>query len=198
VESYVWTWNGIFKAGIYVVSAAVLGLAVVSAVVRKESLRDIGIRLDNLGRALAEAVMLTIIPAASMLAAGMMMGTVRPDWRHTVSHFPYLVFWGFLQQYVLQGFVHRRLNLVVGNRVAQELLTAAFFALCHLPNWRLMLGTFAGGWMWAFLYRRNPNLFALAVSHAIGSAALSIAFGPGLLHGMKVGRGYFSFVAPKS
>jgi len=124
------------------------------------------------------------------------MGTVRADWMTTVTRLPWLVVWGFLQQFVLQGFVHRRMMEIVKENLPREVMTAAVFALCHLPNWRLMIATFIGGWIWAVIYRRNPNLFALALSHALASAALSIAFGPALLHGMKVGRGYFTYAPP--
>jgi membrane protease YdiL (CAAX protease family) len=182
--------------GIYVVSSAVLALAIFSAWIRREGLREIGIRLDNLAPALRDAALVTAVPVVSLLAAGAAMGSVRADWIVTVERLPWLVVWGFLQQYVLQGFVHRRMNEVLRADAAREILTAAIFAACHLPNWRLMIATFIGGWIWAVLYRRHPNLLALAIAHAVSSAAVSIAFGPALLHGMKVGRGYFTYEAP--
>ncbi len=196
MQSYLWLWSGLIPRGIYLVSAAVLALAIASARIRGEGFREIGVRLDNLAPALRDAALVTAIPVVSLLAAGVVMGTVRPDWIITVERLPWLVLWGFLQQLVLQGFVHRRMNEAIRGDVAREVLTAAVFAACHLPNWRLMIATFIGGWIWSVLYRRHPNLLALAVAHAVSSAAVSIALGPALLHGMKVGRGYFTYEAP--
>jgi len=163
---------------------------------RGEGPREIGIRLDNLVPALRSAALVTAIPSAAILIAGVALGTVRPDWIVTVKRLPWLVVWGFLQQYVLQSFVHRRVNEAIRGDVPREILTAAVFATCHLPNWQLMIATFSAGWIWSYLYRRHPNLIALAFAHAVGSAALSIALGPALLHGMKVGRGYFTYEPP--
>ncbi len=182
MQSYLWLWSGLIPRGIYLVSAAVLALAIASARIRGEGFREIGVRLDNLAPALRDAALVTAIPVVSLLAAG--------------GGLPWLVLWGFLQQLVLQGFVHRRMNEAIRGDVAREVLTAAVFAACHLPNWRLMIATFIGGWIWSVLYRRHPNLLALAVAHAVSSAAVSIALGPALLHGMKVGRGYFTYEAP--
>ncbi|MBI3447732.1 MAG: CPBP family intramembrane metalloprotease [Acidobacteria bacterium] len=196
VQSYLWLWSGLIPRGIYLVSAGVLGIAIAGALTRRERAREIGARFDNLARALSEAGIVTIAAAAGLLVAGGWLGTIRPDWAVTVSRLPWLVVWGFLQQFVLQSFVHRRVNEIVRGNAARELATAAIFALCHLPNWRLMIATFTGGWIWSILYRRNPNLFALAAAHAVSSAALSIGFGPALLHGMKVGRGYVTYVPP--
>jgi membrane protease YdiL (CAAX protease family) len=187
---------GLVPRGIYVVSSAVLALAIASALLRREGLKDVGVRVDNLTPALREALLVSIVPVAGMLATGLAMGTVRPDWRITVLRLPWLVVWGFLQQFVLQAFVHRRMMEAVRGDRAREILTALVFAACHLPNWRLMIATFIGGWIWSVLYRRHPNLIALAFAHGLCSAALSISLGPALLHGMKVGRGYFTYVPP--
>jgi len=77
-QSYLWLWSGVIPRGIYVVSAAVLGLAIASILVRRETAREIGLRLDNLGRALAAATVVTIPAAAGLLAAGARRGAMRP------------------------------------------------------------------------------------------------------------------------
>jgi len=196
VHSYMWLWGGSFPGSFIVVGVAVLTLAIGSAWARGEGLRELGIRLDTFPAALRDAAAVTIPVAAGILVGGAWLGTVRADWPIVVARLPWLVGWGFLQQIVLQGFVHRRVGEILERDDLRQALTAAIFAFCHLPNPPLVAATFVGGWIWARIFRRAPNLLALALSHGVGSGALSIAFGPALLHGMRVGRGYFTYLPP--
>ena len=189
-----WIWGNWFPGSFLVVSVAVLGLAICSGHRRGDGLREIGVRIDNLVPAAKEAAAVTLPVAAAVLAVGSAVGTLRPDWRIVAVRLPWLIAWGFLQQFVLQGFVHRRVREIVQGDRIREIATAAIFASCHVPNIPLIAVTFVGGWVWAALFRRCPNLIGLAVSHGIGSAAVAIALGPELLHGMRVGRGYFTYV----
>ena len=143
--------------------------------------------------ALRDAAAVTLPLCAFLLIGGLWVARLRPDWIIVVKRLPWLIGWGFLQQFVLQGFVHRRLRDVLATDRERELATGLYFALCHFPNPRLMGATFFSGWIWAILYRRNPNLIALALSHAAGSASLNIAFGPEMLRGMRVGLGYVTY-----
>jgi len=193
VQSYVWFWNRLFDGGVFVVAALVLGTAIRSGHRRGEGLRDIGIRFDNFLPALRDAAVVTVPMCALIIIWGLWVERLRPDWMIVVNRLPWLVCWGFLQQFVLQGFVHRRFMEILGTTRERELATGLYFALCHLPNPRLMAATFVSGWIWAVLYRRNPNLIAIALSHAAGSASLNIAFGPEMLRGMRVGMGYLTY-----
>jgi membrane protease YdiL (CAAX protease family) len=47
------------------------------------------------------------------------------------------------------------------------------------------------GLVWAFVYQRRPNLFALAISHALASITLALSFPPNLLNSLRVGFKYF-------
>jgi hypothetical protein len=183
-----WAWGGTFPGSIFVVSFGTLGLAIWSAHRRGEHLTDIGLRIDNIRPALLLAAQATVPVIIVIFAAGFTWGRIRPDWLVVVGRLPWLVCWGFLQQFVLQGFVHRRLADLIEVRRDRELMTGLIFALFHLPNPRLMIATFVAGWVWAWVFRRRPNLLALAISHAVGSAAVSIAFGQDLMKGMRVGR----------
>jgi membrane protease YdiL (CAAX protease family) len=60
-----------------------------------------------------------------------------------------------------------------------------------LPNPWLMTATFFGGLMWSYVYQREPNLWALALSHAVMTAILVITVPYGALHGLRVGYNYF-------
>jgi hypothetical protein len=192
IQSYMWIWGGTFPGAIFVVAFGVLALGVHAAHRRGDSLAELGIRLDTFLPAAREAAAVTLPIVMVILIAGAFFDRIRPDWRVVIGRLLWLVGWGFLQQFMLQGFVNRNLAAVVARDRDRDLLVGAVFAFCHLPNPRLTIATFVAGWIWAILFRRRPNLFAIALSHAVGSAALSIAFGPELMGGMRVGRGYLN------
>jgi membrane protease YdiL (CAAX protease family) len=123
--------------------------------------------------------------------ATLRIGDGRAGW--AVLGFPvWGLAWGLLQQYVLQGFVNRRAQIAFGRGWPSILLTASIFALLHLPNPWLTATTFAGGLLWAWVYQRAPNLFALALSHALMTWALVSALPDSALRGLRVGFKYFN------
>jgi membrane protease YdiL (CAAX protease family) len=95
------------------------------------------------------------------------------------------------QQYVLNGFINRRAQLALGKGLKSIALVAVVFGLLHLPNPLLAVLTFIGGMIWATVYQRRPNLFALALSHAVVSITLALTISPNLLNSLRVGFKYF-------
>jgi membrane protease YdiL (CAAX protease family) len=103
----------------------------------------------------------------------------------------WLPLWGLMQQYVLQGFVNRRAQILFGRGWQSVLLVAFVFALLHLPNPWLTVATFAGGFIWAYAYQRAPNLLALALSHALMSMLLACSLPASTINSLRVGIKYF-------
>ncbi len=168
-------------------------LAVAINIRAGESPRDVGFRVDDLGRA-ARAALAPTLALALLIGIGALVtgGHTRP--RALAIGLVLYPLWGLLQQYALQGIVHRRLRRAGTGALASP-LAAALFALVHAPNPGLMALTFVGGWVWCEVYRRAPNLFVLGVSHGL-LATLTLALLPLRLTGdLQIGPHYLRYLA---
>jgi membrane protease YdiL (CAAX protease family) len=161
----------------------------------RESVREVGWRVDNLGRALK--LLLTPMLAAGLLLllVGWVCGSLRLGgirWGGALaSTYFWMFLWGLVQQYPLQGFINRRAQMLWGRGARSTVFVAAVFGLLHLPNPWLTLATFCGGLLWAWAYQRAPNLIALALSHSLMTVILVTTVPYSSLGGMRVGYGYF-------
>jgi len=156
---------------------------------------ELGLRLDNFlyaARLLGAPMLLALI---ALIAIGYGNGSIgmprlSADW-HRARTLSWLLWWALLQQYALQAIVNRQAQIIWGKGARSISMVALIFASLHLPNLPLMFATFAGGLVWASVYQRAPNLIALALSHSIMTVALIWALPPSMLHGLRVGAGYY-------
>ena len=153
---------------------------------------ELGIRLDTFGRALREAF-LVIVPALILTATlGVRLGGgVALDPQRTALAFLWGYPWALFQQYGLQCVIGRRLERVVRGEVAHDVTCAALFGTLHLPNPFLTVVTFGAAYCFCALFRRCPNLFALALAHTLASTVLYHFLPPEITHFMRVGPGFF-------
>lgn len=180
-----------------------IALMINSQRVRGESLREVGFSAEHFSRALRLLAAPTILACATFAAIGYGAGSF-----HRTSHFWLNVLvtpvWALVQQYVLQGFIYRRVRFLLLGRLLPPderkkrtrlaiLATAAIFSFTHAPNLALMALTFAGGLIWSWVYQRAPNLFAIALSHAAISLMLMTSLPPWLLPSMSVGYKHFLY-----
>ncbi len=163
---------------------------------RRETLRDLGFRLDNF----AHAVLLLLLPMLATTVVLLMVGWLSVAginflrWRSGSALVVQLVLgfgWGLVQQYVLQGFINRRAIIVFGRGWLSVLLVAAIFAALHFPNAWLAVATFVGGFVWAAVYQRAPNIFALALSHSLMTWVFISTTPAWALHHLRIGFSYF-------
>ena len=168
-----------------------LGLMVLSHRERGESLRDIGFRIDNFTAALSNLWLPTlgaVVAVVAILFVTSTLSDVAP-WRHRFFALP---LWALFQQYALNGFINRRAQVALGSGRRSVILVALAFSIVHLPNPMLAIVTFIGGLIWAAAYQRQPNLFALALSHTVVSIAFALTVSTSL-DSLRVGFKYFGF-----
>ena len=171
-------------------------LMITSHYQRDESLRDLGFRFDNFVRAFRLLLLPMLLTAVLGLLAGWWFGGEINFLRwHAGRFIPgqlALGFgWGLIQQYVLQGFINRRAQIIWGSNWLSVILVALIFGTLHLPNPWLTLVTFVGGIIWAAVYQRAPNLFALAVSHSLMTWVLVSTLPASALNHLRIGFKYF-------
>ncbi|HXG82449.1 MAG TPA: CPBP family glutamic-type intramembrane protease [Pyrinomonadaceae bacterium] len=161
---------------------------------RGESLKDIGYRFDNFLECWQILILPMLLFFVFLTILGWFLGSLRLDDFLGAAFFRkyvWLFAWGLIQQHALQAFFNRRAQEIWNKGLLSIFVTASIFALLHLPNFWLTVATFFGGLMWAAVYQRVPNLFALALSHGIMSGVLVMTMPRAALHGMRVGYNYF-------
>jgi membrane protease YdiL (CAAX protease family) len=184
------------KAIIAIPTSLAFFLIVSSQRLRRENHRELGFRLDNFLQALKLLLVPMVLVAVLTFVIGWIFGA-RPDFlrwhaeRRLAAQLGLGTAWGFLQQYVLQSFLNRRTQTVWGSGAISVLVTAAIFAGLHFPNPWLMVVTFVGGLIWANVFQRAPNLFALALSHSVMTWILVSTLPASALNHLRIGFKYF-------
>lgn len=168
---------------------ALVTLMLLSNLWHDDSRRRMGLRLDNLLASARLGLPATAMAAGVVAMLGLILAPSRPDYQRLLLNFGYYLLWGFAQQYALQAVVFLRLVDAGLSRWVPP-VAAAIFALVHAPNPSLMAMTFAGGWMWCSLFRRQPNLVVLAASHACLAVVAEAMLPPHVTGGYRIGPRY--------
>jgi membrane protease YdiL (CAAX protease family) len=97
------------------------------------------------------------------------------------------------QQLLLQGYFLARLLRILPNPNLAAILSAAVFALAHLPNPILTPLTLIWGLTACLVFIRSRNVYPLAIAHAIFGICVAITIPASVLHNMRVGLGYIKY-----
>lgn len=190
IGAHLWLGRRSLPGANVVFGAAALFLLISSHRRAGEGLRKIGFRLDNFNATLVLLAPPAIIGAAIALGSALYLGEMHfPSLWSGLRRFAEFVVLGVLQQYVLLGFLYTRLTQLLKGRFAL-VLTAAVFALLHLPNGFLVAVTFVAGIVACSIYRKSPNLFANGLVHGALATLLYYGLPRGVTGGLRVGMDY--------
>jgi membrane protease YdiL (CAAX protease family) len=157
--------------------------------------RTMGICTENLRQSLWAIPLAVAIALLSVAVAGRLHTLRLPHSPYLfVRHYAWYAVWAGLQQLILQCFFLARSVRLIPNATAAAALSAALFAVAHLPNPVLTLVTLVCGLASCLFFLRYKNLWPLAVAHAILGIAIAITVPGHLDHNMRVGISYLTWV----
>ncbi len=179
---YTWWIHPLYTSWPRVVAySAFLGLLIYSRYSRRESWHDIGFRWDNFIASGKIVFSVTLISLFLITTIWRLFFPINSQffkdhlfWQKLLDY----PFWALFQQYIVLAFFFRRFKEVFSphNWIA-ILLTGLIFSLIHLPTPPLVIFCFIGGLFWTWTYHKFPNLFTIALSHAVlGACCSSILF----------------------
>jgi membrane protease YdiL (CAAX protease family) len=190
--SYIWGWQHAFAGASQLIFVLYFGLILLSQFRRRESLREVGVRGDNLARAVRNAAVIVVPASALCVLIGWSLDSLHfPTASHTGVLALWLIVWGTAQQFGLSCFFYRRFREIFANTWAATAGASLMFAVFHVPNGFLVAVTLAAGVAACRLYEREPNLFALGLAHAMISLIVLYSLPYGVTHGLRVGPGYY-------
>jgi hypothetical protein len=169
----------------------ILGFLIVSHILHGDKTASLGFRRANFRECMESIAPALLLLALSLMALGVLLETIRPispeyGFMCLLAYCP----WGIFQQYLLNGYIANRLLAVASARYV-PLMAAALFAGAHLPNWFLMLVTFATGYCSTKIFMRYGNIYFLGLAHAVIGTVLFVVIPDSISHHLTVGPGFF-------
>ena len=152
---------------------------------------SLGFRVANFRECVEHLAPALLLLVLALISGGVLMQTIRPitpeyGFMCLLAYCP----WGIFQQYLLNGYIANRLLAVSSGRYV-PLIAASLFAGAHLPNWFLMLVTFATGYISTRIFMRYRNLYVLGLAHAVIGTLLFIVIPDSISHHLAVGPGFY-------
>ena len=187
----IWTPRPL-QFGLWIVAAlCTIGVIALSF----EGWKTMGICTENLRQSLWAIPLAAAIALLSVAVAGHLHTLRLPHSPYLfVRHYAWYAIWAGLQQLILQCFFLARSVRLIPNTTAAAMLSAALFAIAHLPNPVLTVVTLVCGLASCLFFLHYKNLWPLAVAHAILGIAIAITIPGHLDHNMRVGISYLTWV----
>lgn len=101
--------------------------------------------------------------------------------------------WAFGQQFLLQCFFLPRFLRLLPDEKLAAVVSAAIFAVAHLPNPILAPVTLFWGYAACLVFLNYRNLYTLAMAHAILGITIGLTVPGPVDHNMRVGLGYLTY-----
>jgi Type II CAAX prenyl endopeptidase Rce1-like len=165
---YIWHWQYTHPYA----WIALLVLVVLSHFLHHDHLREMGLTAHEF-RPCAR-VMFPLLAGITVVAVIFALGRngwvmVFPSAHAWLSLCGYTL-WCSFQQYLTQSYFHRRLRTFMTTPHLSSLVIAIMFAGAHIPNPVLMVATFVGGFVFAEVFVRHPNIWPLAIVQAVAGS----------------------------
>ena len=189
---YIWKLQAIAPWSGWIIA----GWLLVSFLVRKDTPKTIGWRVDNLRRATVLAIRFFSLSFLATFAVGMFLGLLQRTPTHVLVPRRFASYLAFcvLQQVGLNSFVMNRLLRAFAGRVCPAALLAGLaFGGLHWPNPVLVPITFVGGVGMAWIFAKERNILPLALGQAVLGSLIWLAFPLAWHHSMRVGPGYWTY-----
>jgi hypothetical protein len=191
IEATIWS-SGKTQLRLFWLSALFI---IATTFAHRPRLRELGLGLRGLYTSL------WVIPASATLASAAVFvawieGTLHPLFGviGVATHSGAYVIWAIFQQFILQSYFFFRLEHVVSARAA-VFVSAGLFCLVHIPNPVLAGVCLIAGWIACEIFRRNRNIYALGVAHAILGLTIAVTVPDDIHRHMRVGSGYYHYHA---
>ncbi|MGA2590538.1 MAG: CPBP family glutamic-type intramembrane protease [Bryobacteraceae bacterium] len=169
----------------------ILGFLILSHILRKEPAASLGFRWSNFRECVERLAPALLLLALSLIAGGVLLQTMRNiSFEHGLLCLAVYCPWGLFQQYLLNGYLANRLLAALPVRHV-PLIAAALFSGTHLPNWFLMLVTFAAGYYSTKIYMKYRNVYFLGLAHGVIGTVLFLVIPDSISHHLTVGPGFF-------
>jgi membrane protease YdiL (CAAX protease family) len=142
-------------------------------IIRREewSLKEMGIRHDNLKKALPFYLVFTILGIVILLLIKDLAELPKiTDKAFIIKTWVFFLPISFFQEFAFRSFLIPRLKSVFHNKYTIIFINAILFTFLHIiyPNMAVVLPLiFVSGLLFAWLYLKYPNLVLISISHSI-------------------------------
>lgn len=135
------------------------------------SLKTLDIRVDNLRKTILPYTIFTLFGIAGIVAlAALLKKEPLSEGNLYILFFLWSLPISFVQEFLYRGFLMHELHRIYSSIAAIVLVNAGLFAFLHIlytPAPLIVLITFVGGLVFAYMYHKYPNLILISLSHGI-------------------------------
>jgi membrane protease YdiL (CAAX protease family) len=176
------------------ISVTILAFVMIDALIRRSSLKRLGLGLPKLFGASVTLGIGLLMAAFMLLMARWMGGRIpaNPTWFPNLRSAWGYVLWSLIQEFILQSFFFNRFEGLYGSSAAVW-IASALFAFVHLPSPVLTVATFVGSLFFCEMFRRYRSIYPLAIVHPMLGLTIAFTIPDSLLHHMRVGLGYLRY-----
>ncbi len=172
IFGYLWLISPLYHQWVKVFSAIPIFLFFIySNYINKKSLKDLGFRLDNWYDSFKILLIFTSIAIPVLYVLWHLFFPVNNYFYRDSLFWNKLFtypFWALFQQYIFLAFFFMCYRDIFFPHTNMAIFISALtFSMIHIPTPPLILFGFAAGIIWSGTYSKFPNLFTIAISHAI-------------------------------